>query len=482
MLTRQTTRRIDLPALVVGMGLALGVGFSQPHGLWLVTAVVVAMLSVAGYALAPEAAILSLVVVRPVVDVYVYRFSLAGVNLGMLWAGLMAAFCVLYLLTHVSSLSRVSHRLAAPSLFLALLVALTFTRPGTMAAATDALKVGTWLILTVTIAAIASRSEGRARVLRFMGYAAIVTATTILVLVFQNRFGAAFYAHALTYEQDAGPHGLAFAAVTVLPFVLLGVLKERKTIIPLIVAGVLSLEVVLSYVRSAYFGFAVIMLAFSVIALKGSRLRTRIIGVGVWVLVAAVGYYVQDELVKRWLDLLGKNAESMPGSSGSGRNLIWSAVWHQSLATPLRTMLGAGSEASIRYSIHAGLGDLWSHNDLLEVLASGGVVLVCGYLVLLLWMGQAAVGVARMKIADWPSRSFGILALATVVGFFLMSFTNGILFSLPETTFMGVLVGVCYGFTAQSGTELAPTRGSAGGTSLVPSAPVTAARTFMSLE
>lgn len=439
-------------ALVVGMGLALGVGFSQPHGLWLVMAIVVAILSVVGYALAPETAILTLVVIRPVVDVYVYRFTFAGLHAGMLWAGLVVAFCALYLLTHASSLRRIASRYAIPLLFLALLVAFTLTRPGWVSAATDALKVGAWLVLSAAVAAMASRQQGRAKVLRFMGYAAIVTAATMVILVLQGRFGAGYYGRALT-EADAGPHGLAFAGVTVLPFVLLAILIERKIAIPLITTVALSVGIVLSYVRSAYLGFAVIMLVFTVIASTATRLRTRLTGVGFWALVLVVGYYVQDALVPRFLDLLGRNPESMPSSAGGGRNLIWSAVMEQSLATPYRTLLGNGAEASTQYIVDARLPPLWAHSDPLEMLASGGVVLLCGYLALLWWMGRAAVGVARVDPADPASRSLGLLAFAAVVGFFLMSVTNGVVYSLPETNFMGVLMGVCYGLLADRAAE-----------------------------
>lgn len=468
MLTGIAIRRMGLLALV-GLGLALGAAFAY-NGPEQAMAVVVAIVAAAGYVLAPEAAILSLVALRPVVDVFVFRVSFAGLNVGVFWAGLMVAFCGFYLLTRPSAFRRVARMVAVPLLFVALLAVLSWTRPDFMFAVQETLKVGAWLILAVTIAAIASRSEGRATVLRFMGYAAIVTAATILVLILQNRYGSAYYAHNLTYMQDVGPHGLAYACVTVLPFTLLAILTHKRILVPLITACLLSLEVVLSYVRSAYLCFAVIMLVFSVIALKGSRARTRMIGVGVWVLVAAAGYFVQDELIRRLADLLGRSNQWTPNAIGSGRNLVWSAVWDQSTATPLRTLLGAGSRASMDYTAAAGLGVLsgphvdlyWAHNDVLETLAIGGVVLLCAYLLLFWWMSRAAIGVARMKTADWSSRSFGYLATATVVGFLILSVANSVVFSLPACTFMGVLIGVCYGFLASGERELVPAQERAG--------------------
>ena len=90
--TREAGRKAKPLALVVAVGLALGVGLSQPLGLWVVGALVLATVSAVGYAVAPEAAVLSLVVLRPVVDVYIYRFSFSGLYLGLLWEGLMVAF------------------------------------------------------------------------------------------------------------------------------------------------------------------------------------------------------------------------------------------------------------------------------------------------------------------------------------------------------------------------------------------------------
>jgi hypothetical protein len=61
-----------------------------------------------------------------------------------------------------------------------------------------------------------------------------------------------------------------------------------------------------------------------------------------------------------------------------------------------------------------------------------------------------------MKTADWSSRSFGYLAIATVVGFLILSVANSVVFSLPACTYMGVLVGVCYGFLASGESTLVP--------------------------
>jgi O-antigen ligase len=455
-LAREAIGRMGVPALTVGMGIAFGAYLSQPAAQRPAMAAVLAMLAVVGYTMAPEVAILSLVVLRPVVDAYVY-ISVAGLSLGVLWAGLVTVFCAVYLLTHSSGLRRISQRLAAPLLFLALFAALTLARPGWTSAAVIALKVGAWLILAVTVAAIASRSQGRAAVLRYMSYAAVVTAATMLIAIVQDRFGAAYYGFASASGENAGPHALASLAVAVLPFVLWGILANRRAATSIITTLALSLGIFLSYVRSAYLGFAAIMLVFAVVALRGTRLRTKMSGVGFLAFVATLGYYAQDAIVPRLMDLVGRGSQSVSPSAGSGRTEIWSAVLHQSLATPLRVILGNGAEASTRYIVDAGLPPLGAHNDPLAVLASGGVVLLCGYLALLWWMARPAISVARMRTADGPTRCFGLLAIAAVVAYLVMSLTNGMVFA-QSSAYMGVLVGVCYGFLAEGGTELTASR------------------------
>jgi hypothetical protein len=465
-LARQAIGRTAVLALSVGIGLALGASLSQPAAQKLVMGAVLAMLAVVGYTRAPEVAILSLVVLRPVVDAYVY-ISVGGFSLGVLWAGLMTAFCALYLATHAADLRRISQRLAAPILFLALLVALTLTRPGWTSASIVASKVGAWLILSVTIAAIASRRQGRAAVLRYMGYAGVATAATMLILVFQNRFGAAFYGFASASGENVGPHALASLGVAVLPFVLWGILAQRTAAVPIITTVALSLGIVLSYVRSAYLGFAVIMLVFAIVALTGARLRTKVSAVGFLAFVATLGYYAQDAIVPRLMDLVGRGPQSVLASAGSGRTLIWSTVMHESLATPLRAILGDGAGASTRYIVDSGLPPLWAHSDPLEVLASGGVVLLCGYLALLWWMARPAISVARMRTADGPTRGFGLLAIAAMVAYLMMALTNGMVF-YQSSAYMGVLVGVCYGFLAEGGTALPASRGNRARSSQVP--------------
>lgn len=372
MLARHAVGLVGVPALTVGIGLVLGASFSQPYAQKPIIAGFLAILALVGYVVAPEAAILSLVVLRPVVDAYVY-LTVGGLSVGVLWAGLMTVFCALYLLTHSSGLRRISQRLAAPIPFLALLVALDLTRPGWTSGVVVALKVAAWLILSVTIAAaIATQRQGRATVLRYMGYAAVATAATMLFLTSQNRFGAAFYGSASGRVGYLAPHALASLGVFVLPFVLWGILTQRRTAIPIITTVALSLGIVLSYARSAYLGFLVIMVVFAIIALRSARLRTRTSVVVFVAFVASLGYYAQDEIIKRLLDLVGRGNQWSSGA-GSGRTEIWSAIIHQSLATPLRVILGNGAEASTQYIVGAGLPPVtaWAHNDPLEALASG---------------------------------------------------------------------------------------------------------------
>lgn len=104
-------------SLTVGLGIGFGASLSEPAAQTLVMADTLAMLAVVGCTMAPEVAIPSLVVLRPVVDAYVY-ISVEGLSLGVLWAGPITAFCALYLMTHSSRLRRISQRLAAPILFL----------------------------------------------------------------------------------------------------------------------------------------------------------------------------------------------------------------------------------------------------------------------------------------------------------------------------------------------------------------------------
>jgi hypothetical protein len=431
------------------VALALGVAASLP-GLQEVAVAAAVFIALVGVILeAPEYSLLAFLVARPVVDSYVYT-SVAGLTLGQLWGlGLLCTILV-YFLAH-----RQAAALPAPvSALLLAYLGLTLVRPDLGVAADSALKLASWLLLAVAVERISTTRRGQQAVLTTMWWCGVVLIVMTLLAISQGRYGAAYYGlDQASADYSTRPHALASMAVLLLPFALIYIVVGRKVRLSALLGGLLVVGIIASFVRTAYLASLAVLVAYVVTALRmrAARARVSILAIGAVMIFTAIWF--QDAIVGRLADLplvhklLGGELQN---GGGSGRVEFEKDLLVAGTDNPLHLFLGRGAGASVKILSQMYNDPIWSHNDFLEFFVTGGLILLCAYLVFLAW---ALVGMVRLYRDPRQSpevHASSIIMLGGFGGFVVLSAANGIALTAGATV-MAVLIGLTRGMLQTPG-------------------------------
>lgn len=414
-------------AAIIGLGTGV-------TGEWAVVAAAVLGL-LALLVVAPELAVLGYACTRPLADLAVF-VKIGPLTVGQLWgAGLLLVMLGYWMLRF-----RDEQKASLVPVSLAVVYALlTLWRPDEAFALLSLVKLLSWLLLIMTVEHIAQTDHGFRMSLRSGIAAAVLVAVVMGVSIATNRYGSAYYTGELA-EIGQGPHGIASMAVMSLPFLLIGAeLKPRRRFL-LVLVGMIGIGVLFSLVRTALIAYFLVVGALVVRSMKGGKLKALVGAVAAVLAVGVGAYFMQDLLTERLADLrfLGAGGGATVWAGG-GRLGIWSGVLRSVSSGPWAFAFGAGAGSTYAISYAEMGASVWAHNDFLEFLATGGIVLSSLYCGILVWMWRSSSGpmTCETAVLSWFTK-------AAVVAFAFMAFFNGMAF-YQASILAGLLVGMSRG-------------------------------------
>ena len=309
------------------------------------------------------------------------------------------------------------------------------------------LRLALWLLLLVAVERIARTSSGQAMCF-WAGYAlAAGTAILIAVLLALNRFGSAFYTElgANPVDIEPSPIPLAFMALFAIPFPLIALLQRTLPTLSLLLVGALAVEITLSFVRTALVALVPLVLVYIFVGFR----RRRPAAFALAAALVATTFAVQDRLATRFADvsLIGSGDAS---GAGSGRVAIWTSVWEGMTSSIGELIAGGGAGTSHALSEDAISHYVDAHNDYLEFLATGGLLLVAAYAVLFAWIVRSVWLVYRDRRQSSRARTVAAVAFGVLAAFFVTSLLGAISFYAALVGF-ALLIGLVRGMGATPG-------------------------------
>jgi O-antigen ligase len=432
-----------LAVLCVAGGVAVSRGLFLPL-LAAILALAYAMLLVAR----PAIGLLVFATGRLLVEPWVQR-QVAGHTIGELWGIALLGAVLVFLALTPRPARPVQPRFTLPLCFVALYALLTFWRPDVSWAMASALKLASWLLLALAVERIARTAAGQRMALR-AGYAmAMLTVLAIGIAIAQDQYGNAYYFERTFVDNGQTPHGYVTLAALVLPFLLVALLRGRHVLGSLGVIAALCIGVVLSYVRTGYVALAVLLIGYTTLGIKRRHSYILIAALAgtaaIVVTVTALGGAVTGRLN----DLSNLGNSSTAGNAGAGRVGFETAIMDTTFNSGRLLLIGGGALTTERITSAVVGNRVWAHNDFLEMLATGGVFLLLGYLALLIWLYRSFRLLARDPRQGRAARDVGIVGLLATGAFAVVSMFNGVVTS-PAVAF-AVLLGLARGMTTTPG-------------------------------
>lgn len=369
----------------------------------------------------PPLLVLGYVCTRPLVDLAVYR-PIGGVTLGQAWGAGLLAILGWYWIRSLPKRPSVSELLVPVSTLL-VYSAVVLSRGDVMLGLNGLLKFSAWALLIPTVASIV-REEGEDLPLRLASVGAAASVVTMAVVIVTDRYGAAYYRGAdIGWVQ--GPHGIASTAVMWVPLLLRQAQRKARPAASIALVSLLGVGVLLSLVRTALLGFVTIVGAH--VALSGeSRSRGARVAAAVaaaFVLLVAVA--AQPLLTARLADLENlKAGGSAVLWAGGGRVGIWAGALDRAFQDWSTALLGQGSGVSFEVARFSMGSSVWSHNDFVEMLLTGGLILLAVYCLFLVWIARPFVRRAALR---GPDAAPGVVGVAAWAAFVIMAFFNGMI-------------------------------------------------------
>ena len=453
--------RVAAAVLLVALGLAAGTFVGDGNSDKLALGGAAALVYVALFIWQPEVAILAYIALRPLVDAFVKQ-GVGGYSLGVLWGFGLIVSAFVFFVVQARDREDPLKLPAVPLAFLLLLAVLTLVRPGLGAAVAGWTRVATWIIVLMVCERISRDRRGQQRC--FNAAAAMVLALLLAVgvMVAQGRFGAQYYLSEVRQVSGQLPHPLAVGAVLLLPFALTALLFVRPRWVALVGALALCGAIVVSYVRTAYLGAAVVLVAFVVAAIWG-RGGARVAALVVVAVAAAMVWIVRASITYRLTDLTALSSSGAArGGAGNGRVEIWTTALHKAFDTLPHALLGRGADAPAKVMMSTLTLNVGAQNDFLDFVLIGGLVLGLGYLVLLAWMTLSPVALLRDPSQSPPAKAYAALTLGAMVAFVVMAMINGIATYQPVIA-AGILVGLVRGMARTPGGTFLDEPGQTGG-------------------
>jgi len=367
-------------------------------------------------------AIVGYIAVRPLVDSFVHTRVDLGIvrpGLGKIWGTGLVVLLTIYVIRERPRRADL-RAYTIPIVFAITYAAVTLTRPGISIALTNGSRLVSWLALIYVIDSGARNAVTQRRIVELMYVAASLEVVAVGVAVIRNRYGSTYYDLTLNTLTDQTPFVYAVFSALMLPFLFLAVLMGAPKTLPLVLAGLLGGCVILSYSRASYAAAAFIVAVVIVVGIK-SRGRAGSLALAGGALLGLAG--IAAVLVH------GRVASRF--AHGSPRLDLWSEILHGAFHSPVHVLVGGGATFSRAIDFHARGVGYWSHNDFLEVFVAGGALLFVLYLALLGWLGWTVLRVVRDPRQSSGVRDFGVVALAALISFVMVSFFDGIIFYAP---------------------------------------------------
>ncbi len=440
---RREPKSVPVGVLLFGaIGLGLAVGYLPSIAFALVLCAAIVLVGIMLFD--PALAVLVYTASRPVADAFVF-VVIGPFSAGQLWGAGLIAVCAFYvLLQMMRGHAEESYQYTlTPLVVLGTYALVTLSRPGVSEGVTNTLRMASWLLVAVVVERIASNAQGRERALLTGVVGGGLMLVTILIAATQNRYGPAYYAGEFT-AIGQGPHGLSTYAVLSAAFPLFFMLERRGRIWPPVMVGLLFLAVVGSLVRTTLLAAIVLFIAYTLMVLRGKGARAILGAFVIIVVSAAIIFVAQDRILARFSDIgyisSGAGTEVW---AGSGRIGIWVAVWNGVWDNPAALLTGEGATYSSAL-VYAAIGvERWAHNDFLEFLSTGGILLLGAYLWLIFTWARHGWRLRRSR--DSHAQNFAQVYLGAVVAFVVIAFFNGIAL-YQASIVMGLLAGIAAGW------------------------------------
>ncbi len=396
------------------------------------------------YASHPVVAVLAYAASRPIVDAFVY-VHVGPLSAGQIWGGGLIIVLTVFLVQNPWPLNA-KRSVAVPLVFIGAYCAFALTRANASLGLLYALRLTSWILLALAVERIALTSSGQRRVFKAGYVAAIAVVIVIAIAIHSNRYGSAYYTQEFV-ELGQQPATLAEFAVLSLPFAMLALFRRRNRVISWMLAGLLSIAVILSFSRTAFVALALLVNAFVLIGLRGRKGSVVAAGVMMAAAVTALVIARANDIASRVSDLAYLTQSGYQSRAGSSRLSYWYAVWDGTIDSTQALLVGRGARAGQELVSSAGRGWYWSHNDFLEFFAEGGFPLLLCYVALLVWMFRSMWLLYSDQRQSQLVREFGALCVVTVIAFTLMSFLSGLVFSSAASLMMGMLLGLARGMS-----------------------------------
>lgn len=364
-------------------------------------------------------AIMLLLVLRPVVDTFVYT-PVGFLTLGQVWGTILAALMIYGLA--VKQIAPPSLRKDAPLLVFLFLSLIALLRAPGLTGISDYIRFAVWLLLVPALGsgshdAISGNTILRCGRLLMLG--SILAAWLVLVL---NRYGLAYYTGGFDAENQ-GPHGISLLVVLSLVFVasFTGQALRKAAVIFAALGGVLG-----SFVRSTSIAGIMVAAAATLILTPTKRARWYATVLFFSLVILVIGMPYMPMFFNRFSNLALLWTPDY-FEAGSGRVAIWS-VYMSTVQRegPWGWIVGLGAD-SVRRGVESKLGiAFFAHSDPLEFLVAGGLPFLISYLGVLLWLARWPLKATHAT--DPMLRRFGQLATVAVIGYAVVSFLNGAFF------------------------------------------------------
>lgn len=365
-------------------------------------------------------------------------------------AGLVCAASLMVIIRTRTRVTSFRHLPFVPLVYIGVLFATTWAHGSTAGAAFFTVRPTAWILCILAIERVSRTHRDRAMVLRAATWAGWLLVLTVGILVLQNRFGLSYYTSSggggfeeetrKLFPHVAGLMGVVLLAVSLSTFVL-----GHRKLTAVVLSAALVLCVMVSFVRSSILGMGLVLIAYLFVALRQRSLRLRMGGVALVCAVTIVLAIYQPLLLDRFRDLrVFTGTGGLEGAAGSGRVAVWRMLADNVGGSAGEVLFGRGTEyTQMLNSQNLGVS-IWSHNDFFEVYFVGGLVLWGAFVALVCWLLVSVIRVAKDRSLPPSVRSVGLLLVAAVLGWVVISFTNGAMFYVSSIA-LGVVVGLARG-------------------------------------
>ncbi|MDI6844035.1 MAG: hypothetical protein QMC94_06555 [Anaerosomatales bacterium] len=367
----------------------------------------------------------------------VYR-PLGPVTVGQAW-GIGLLLLVVWFWTREVSGGGSPGTLTVPVIVLSLYGILALSRGDVALGLNGLAKFASWALLVPTIERIVERG-GEPLMIGAARFASLSSIAAMSVAIALDKYGKAYYrGDDLGWTQ--GPHGIASTAVMACSLVLLWAVSSKGKRLTAILSALLAVGVVMSFVRTTLLTMAIIVGAYLLVSARDRRARNVVL-----VLLIVLGAIVMSTEIRSMFSARVSDLRNLQAGgsavlwAGGGRVGIWLGVLQRVSKNWHTLLLGEGSGSSFD-AVRLAMGtSVWAHNDFLEMLSTGGLLMLTAYVALLAWIGKPLFRFRTLR--DSETEGLRVIGAATLVAFTMMAFFNGMMWYQAS-----VLAAIAFGWT-----------------------------------